>query len=488
MPRPTPYVDPLRYPRQADTSARDRRAWYLLILTTFFPGAAQLVAGNRRLARVGLVLTGIVWGLVILALVLLVFNREALLGGLTRTWALAVLTVLLAVFAVVWVICFLDTMRLVRFVGLSPKVTRAVAAISVVVLVVAGGGMAWGTSVVNSQRGLISGIFAGGAAVDPVDGRYNILLLGGDAGKGRTGNRPDSLSLVSIDAKTGTPVIFGIPRNMQNVPFSEDSPMRQKYPQGFNCGDECLMNAVYQQGEENAELYPDAEDPGAAATMDAVSGITGLEVQFYAMIDLKGFEDLIDAMGGLTINAGKRVPISGPINPATGKHVAPKGWIEPGTQKMDGFTALWFARSREFASDYERMVRQRCVQEAMLKQLDPATLLLRFQGIAKAAPDVVKTDIPEAQLADFADLAVKAKGQEIGKASFVPPEVTPARPDFDKVRQIVTETLESSQNSAEAAGAPRLLAAGAGPENLAASVPPEPSDGPESEREICYVP
>jgi anionic cell wall polymer biosynthesis LytR-Cps2A-Psr (LCP) family protein len=120
--------------------------------------------------------------------------------------------------------------------------------------------------------------------------------------------------------------------------------------------------------------------------MDAVSAITGLEVQYYAMINLKGFENLIDSLGGITVVSGKRVPISSKVDPKTGQHGPVKGWIEPGKQKLDGHHALWFARSREFSSDYERMIRQRCVQTAMVKQLDPATVLTRYQAIAKATP------------------------------------------------------------------------------------------------------
>ncbi|WP_220085297.1 LCP family protein, partial [Burkholderia multivorans] len=95
--------------------------------------------------------------------------------------------------------------------------------------------------------------------------------------------------------------------------------------------------------------------PGVAAAMSwyRVSTVTGLEVQYYAMVNLKGFENLIDSLGGITLVSGKRVPISSKVNKATGKHGPVKGWIEPGKQKLDGYHALGFARSREFSSDYE---------------------------------------------------------------------------------------------------------------------------------------
>src|SRR5699024_12331038 len=99
--------------------------------------------------------------------------------------------------------------------------------------------------------------------------------------------------------------------------------------------------------------------------MDAVSAVTGLEVQYYAMINLKGFEDLIDSLGGITLVSAKRVPISSKVAPTTGEHGPVKGWIEPGKPKLDGQHALWFARSRDFSSAYEWMILQLRAPSAM---------------------------------------------------------------------------------------------------------------------------
>ena len=49
----------------------------------------------------------------------------------------------------------------------------------------------------------MTSLFGSGEAAGAVDGRYNILLLGGDSGAGRTGLRPDSIQLASVDAETG---------------------------------------------------------------------------------------------------------------------------------------------------------------------------------------------------------------------------------------------------------------------------------------------
>ena len=127
-----------------------------------------------------------------------------------------------------------------------------------------------------------------GGFTSPVDGRYNIMLLGADAGSDRFGIRPDSISVISIDAATGAAVNIGIPRNLQHVGFSKGSPMNEIYPNGWNCGLECLINAIYKDVEDNhADAYPNAtakgSTPGTEATRDAVEYVTGLEIQSYVL-------------------------------------------------------------------------------------------------------------------------------------------------------------------------------------------------------------
>ncbi|MCK1803821.1 LCP family protein [Nocardia zapadnayensis] len=498
MPRTPKYTDPIRFPQYADRSTRDVRGWILLVSTILLPGSVQSLFGVRRFARFALGLSLATWALVVLVGLAALLRRQLVFTLATNPLVLGLLTLWALVLGVVWLVALVDTVRRIRLVGLSPRTCLGVVAAALVSVLVIGGGLAWGTVTLNSQRQLISEIFAGGLGVRPSDGRYNVALLGTDAGKGREGIRPDSISLVSIDADTGESVIIGLPRNLQNVPFAEDSPLRSQYPQGYDCGDECLINAVYQLGEQHPEGFDDGSPAGAQAMKDAISGATGVDVHYYAMIDLKGFESLIDAMGGISLVSGKRVPISAPVDKATGKHGPVRGWIEPGELHLDGFHALWYARSREFASDYERMVRQRCVQEAMIAQLDPATVLTRYQSIAQAAPEVVSTDIPQLQVDRFVDLALKAKSQKIRSLNLTPPEVVPADPDYAAVHALVAEALEPAEARAASPDEPAVLAAGAAPAGLdpvAGAVPgavlaAAPTEGGEDEKDraICYVP
>ncbi len=133
---------------------------------------------------------------------------------------------------------------------------------------------------------------------------------------------------------------------------------------------------------------------------------------------MDGFAKLIDAMGGIRIKAGGWVPISGDDGGRGQRHPrhAASAGFRPANSTLDGYHALWYGRSREFVDDYARIQRQQCVQQAMLKQLDPATLLAKFEDIAKAGTKVVDSNISAGQLGSFVDLAMKAKGQEVEPA------------------------------------------------------------------------
>jgi LCP family protein required for cell wall assembly len=218
--------------------------------------------------------------------------------------------------------------------------------------------------------------------------------------------------------------------------------MAKQFPNGFQwtkCAAECLLNAVYTYAANHKNLFPGDPNPGETATTQAIEAVTGLKVNYFVLIDLAGFRDLINAVGGLTLDIGKRVPIGGGTSPI-------KGYIEAGkNQHLDGYHALWFARSRAESSDYERMTRQKCVMSAMLNQLSPQTVLTKFQGIASASKQVVKTDIPAGELGTFTDLALDAKKLPVSSFSAVPPLIHTGNPDFALIRTKVAEAIAKSE-------------------------------------------
>lgn len=439
-------TSPVRYPDVNAPALMTKRAWWLVALNVLIPGSAQLLAGNRRLGRFGVGSTFVLWALVAIAVLLYFLARATLFTIVSTTIGLWVVTALLLFYAVLWVVLTLDTLRLVRLVRTRPKARGAIAGVAIVALVVAGGGSAYGAYIAATANSFITDVFVTAPPEPPIDGRYNIMLLGGDAGPDRDGLRPDSITVVSIDAETGAATMIGLPRNFESFPFVEGSPLAAEYPDGYGWDgcevDVCLLNSVYTEVElVSPELYPDAiaqgSRPGIEGMRDAIEGITGLTMQYYVLIDMQAFSDLIDALGGVTIDVETAVPVH---TDETFTEVA--YYIGPGVVHMDGYTALWYARSRHDTTDYDRMARQRQLQQAMLEQFSPANVLSKFQAIAQASSQVVRTDIPQATLGYFVDLASKTREIPITDLELTPANsVDPSEPDIAYIRQLVAEAV-----------------------------------------------
>lgn len=439
---------PVRNPDLGSRAVMTKRAWWLVVLNILMPGSAQAVAGSRRLGKFGLFFTLLLWLFVVVALVTWLASQSTVFGLATNPIALTVAQVFLAFYAILWVILTLDTLRLTRLIKAGPAARVAVAALAIVVLVGVSGVAARGAFLAGVTRGTIGSIFSSNKQyADPINGRYNILLLGGDAGPDRVGLRPDSISVASVNAETGQTTLIGVPRNMQMAPFVKGSPLYGPYPHGYNCGDNCLISYLYTYGQAHPSLYPnavkDGSQPGIEATRDAVEGVLGISIPYYAIVDMQGFSDLVNALGGITINVTQKLPIGGAID-ANGQPIGVDQWIYPGVQKMNGFTAQWYARSRHGTSDYDRMERQRQVQAAILAQFQPSIVLNKFEAIASAGTQIVHTDIPQAMLGRFVDLANKARHEKVGQLELVPPAVFEPNPDFAKIRQMVSSALATS--------------------------------------------
>ncbi|MEY4618629.1 MAG: hypothetical protein RL101_815 [Actinomycetota bacterium] len=419
-----------------------KRAWWLIILTLIVPGSAQLVAGNRKLARIGVTATLGFWGLFLLGSLIGLINKTWLVWIITIPVLVGVLSLLLMLYAVLFALLAFDTLRLIRMNRLYSR-DRWIALAGIVLAGVLGtSAISWAGNTAGVSAGFIGNIFNQSGFTTPADGRYNIMLLGADSGSDRFGLRPDSISVVSIDASTGHVVNIGIPRNLQRVSFSSGSPMLSVYPNGWNCGVDCLINAIYKDVTDNhSDLYPDAakhgSTPGIEATRDAVEYVTGLQIQSYVLVDMAAFTQLIDSLGGIDINVQQRLPIGGQREDLSDV----KGWIEAGQQHMDGYHALWYARSRHTTTDYDRMRRQHEVEAAVLKQMDPANVLTRFQAIAGAGQKLVKTDIPSGMLATYVDLAIKAKSQGITSVELVPPTVNVIHPNWDEIHAMIKKAF-----------------------------------------------
>ena len=221
-----------------------------------------------------------------------------------------------------------------------------------------------------------------------------ILLLGSDEGPGRAGDRTDTMILAGLERDTGRAVAFGIPRNLVDLRL------------GGRAGEELhrfpdLLNALYRfANEERPDLFPGGNDPGATALKQTTSLLLGLRVDYYAMVDLDGFRDLVDTLGGVKIRVRERIADE-VTRPAWGE-TNPRINVYPGrTYHFDGRTALAYVRSRKDSDDYRRMHRQRCFLTAMANQLDVVSVLRNFGALASIVESNVRTDIPRDQLPDL---------------------------------------------------------------------------------------
>jgi LCP family protein required for cell wall assembly len=202
-----------------------------------------------------------------------------------------------------------------------------------------------------------------------------------------------------------------------------------------------MLNGVSTWAGDNTELFPKSKNPGVDATIMAVEGITGLDISYWAMVNLRGFRELVDAVGGVTLNVREPIPVG------IGSDV---NYVQPGRRKLTGFETQWFARARQGSDDYSRMARQKCVMTAMLHQVSPQTMLRNFSNIAKASSDMVSTNIPAGEVGQFVDLALKAKGQPVSTLSLVPPLVNTGDPDIPLVQAKVAEAIDRSEGDFEA--------------------------------------
>ncbi len=463
-------ADPAPRARRALPRSEDfRRTVGFTVLGTVVPGVGLIAAGRR-------VVGSVVLALFVLTLATLgvaaVVDRNALVSiGLDPT-LLRRLSVVLVVVAALWVVVVVATHLALRHRPTRPQ--RVVGGLLVGVLAFAvAAPMAVAARTAYVSAGLVGTVFKSDkdtqSATRPTfapthkgdkeqqedpwadKARLNVLLLGGDAGKGRVGTRTDTVILASIDTKTGDTVLFSLPRNMARAPFPTGSPLSRYYPYGFTDGNpenaEYFLNAMYRDVPVRVpkDVLGKTDNLGADVMKLSVGQALGLKVDYYVLINLQGFSTMIDALGGIRLNVNTYIPIGG----VTDLHIPPKEFIKPGPdQKMNGRSALWYARGRYGSDDFARMDRQRCVINAMIKQVNPANVLTRYEDIANASKSIVYTDIPQEVLPAMVDLSLRAKKGNVrsivfknGVSGFLS-----ANPDYPLMRSRVKKAIGESKD------------------------------------------
>jgi LCP family protein required for cell wall assembly len=419
---------------------RFRRAIMLVLLTVIAPGSAQIALGKKAVGWFALTVWVALLGGGGYLLYTYRTDRAKFLGWFTDSDVLMEVRIAVVVLALLWLVLFIDAWRLGSTFRLTFFRGAMITIVNIAIIGGVAGSAAYAQQLIHVSRETVTHVFVAKKTSAPLKGRYNILLLGSDARKDRTGIRPDSMTVASIDTNTGRTVLVSLPRNLQNVPFSKGSPMLKVYPYGYNCGPTCLLNAVHTAAQNRTDLYPHSKDPGLDATIDAIQGVTNLKINYYVMVNLNGFKGLVDAVGGV------RVDVKTPIAMFGHDDSYKNTFIQPGkNKKLDGQQALWFARSRVQSDDYVRMGRQKCLMSAMLSQLSPQKVLLNATKIAKSGKELLSTNIPAKELGQFADLALKSRGEKIATVSLVPPQVDTIHPNFPIIQQTIQKAIDKSE-------------------------------------------
>jgi LCP family protein required for cell wall assembly len=459
-------------------------ALLLTVAGTVVPGTAFLASGRRRLGAAVLVLFLALLGA---GIWLVTSGRRNALHVAVDSGALGWVIGGVVALAALWLLVVVGSYRVVL-----PRRPRrwqhAVGAL--VVLLLCAGVVVPAVAVVqiaSAQRDLVDTVFDDGDsatvtapvdAADPFgdDHEVNILLLGGDGGVDREGVRTDTVIVANVQTDTGATTLFSLPRNLENLPFPADSPLAAVYPNGFEAGaeSESLLNAVYRNGPaEHPGILGPTDDPGADFLKLGVGEALGLHIDYYVLVNLDGFSQLVDALGGITVDVNYYVPVGG--EPSIG--TLPDAYIAPGPdQHMDGATALAYARGRFGLTDYQRMDRQRCVLNAIVSAANPTRLLTRYQELARTTQDILSTDLPQAMLGDVVDLAFEVKDAGIRSVVFDDTVIDPAYPDYARIRTLVQQALAPAPApTAPSSSAPASSAPATPPTAPGAGTPATPS-------------
>ena len=196
-----------------------------------------------------------------------------------------------------------------------------------------------------------------------------ILLMGVDTGSGSredqwVGNS-DTMILVTVNPQTRETTIMSLERDILTNITQDGETVQAK------------LNAAYAQG-------------GVELAIKTIQDLMNIHIDRYAMINMKGLVQLVDKVGGITVNNPFDFDIS--IEENEPEYTAK---IPPGRQEIDGEQALVYSRMRyqDPEGDYGRQKRQREVIEKIIKKVLTLDGLSNYQGIIEAVSDNMQTNI-----------------------------------------------------------------------------------------------
>ena len=275
-------------------------------------------------------------------------------------------------------------------------------------------------------------------AIDPLSEEFHtVLLMGSDEGDDRLGLRTDTMIIALVHEATGRAALVSVPRNLEHLQFPPGSPLGEEYPDGFYDEEGGLVNSIYMSVENDEDFSAaygtGAADAGVQALLEGLSYSLGITLDDYAMINSCGFVKVVDAIGGITIDIDKELPMPSKLR-CSNYRLTPT--IGPGETFMDGTKALGYVRSRTGDSDYQRMDRQRLLLQTIADEVGIDDLVLRFGELSAAVTDNVQTSMTVEEARTLL-ATLKNSEQEFDSVGLSPPLVEPADPDYAAIKALL---------------------------------------------------
>jgi polyisoprenyl-teichoic acid--peptidoglycan teichoic acid transferase len=262
--------------------------------------------------------------------------------------------------------------------------------------------------------------------------RINILLLGIDKRDDEPveGTRSDTMMLASIDPVTKSAALVSLPRDMWvTIPG-------------------CTAAAGCVGGQQRINVAHAAGGPELAAK--TVSTDFGVPIDYYARVDFRGFERLVDAVGGVIIDVD--TPVKDDEYP-TDDYGYMRIYFAPGPQWMDGRTALQYARSRHGTNDFARAGRQQRVIVAVRNRVLQLDMLPKAPDMIGIVQQSLATNLSPVQLLALAKLVSQIDRDKIQQLVIDTNYVTPfvgadgadlLRPNVAAIRRAIDATERSA--------------------------------------------
>jgi LCP family protein required for cell wall assembly len=275
--------------------------------------------------------------------------------------------------------------------------------------------------------------------------RVTFLLVGVDSGFDRDWALTDSMLVVSIDPD-GTSAMISVPRDLYGVPLPDGTIYYEK------------LNSLLTVADRNPDGFPLG---GAATLKDTIGDLLGTRIHYFAALNLTGFKQAIDAIGGVDITVTRA--IADPVYSEDGIE-GPGFYLDAGRYHMDGSLALAYVRSRHGPgdSDFTRAERQQEVLAAVQEKLTAGNLLVALPGLLDAVRNTIATDVPSSRIPQLADAIEAADMSRLERLVIQPPLVTAEEipvtgyvlhPDVAAIRELVADIIgESDRSSAEHPG------------------------------------